>query len=87
MLELKNRYTHIDFKNEDSKNVLNNSKYFLEELAIININKNSESVKQEEIAKLTKKSIRIIKMIIKNRQEKGLIKRTNRKRNAKWIIL
>lgn len=66
MLELKNRYTHIDFKNEDSKNVLNNSKYFLEELTIININKNSESVKQEEIAKLTRKSIRTIKMIMKN---------------------
>ncbi len=50
--ELKNRYTHIDFKNEDSDNSLSNSNYTLGEQTIINIIKNNESLKQEEIAKL-----------------------------------
>ncbi len=84
--ELKNRYTHIDFKHEDSKNILNNN-YTLEEQAIINIIKNNESVKQEEIAKLIGKSVRTVRTIMSEMQKQGLIKRNNGKRNAKWIIL
>ena len=85
--ELKNRYTHIDYKQENKKEDLKLNNYTLEEQAIINIIKNNEGVKQEEIAKLIGKSVRTVKTIMSDMQEKGLIKRTNGKRNAKWIIL
>jgi fido (protein-threonine AMPylation protein) len=85
--ELKNRYTHIDFKQEMNENTGISSNYTLEEQAIINIIKNNESVKQEEIAKLIGKSIRTVKTIMGEMQEKGLIKRDNGKREGKWIII
>lgn len=87
--ELRNRYTHIDYKQEKNKFNVNNKNYnyTLEEQAIINIIKNNESVTQEEIAKLINKSVRTIKTIMKKMQEKGIIERTNRKRDSKWIVL
>ncbi len=84
--ELKNRYTHIDFKQEKNIVTLNN-KYTLEEQAIINIINNNENIKQEEIAKLINKSLRTVKTIMKEMQEKGIIKRSNGKKNGKWIVL
>lgn len=85
--ELKNRYTHIDYKQGNSKENLKTNNYTLEEQAIINIIKNNESVKQEEIARLIGKSVRTVKTIMKKMQENGLIKRTNGKRDSKWIVL
>lgn len=85
--ELKNQYIHIDFKHEDGKNSISSSNYTLEEQAIINIIKSNESVKQEEIAKQIGKSVRTVKTIMKDMQEKGIIKRTNGKKDAKWIVL
>ncbi len=85
--ELKNRYTHIDYRKEENNINLNNKKYTLEEQAIINIIKNNELIKQEEIAKLINKSLRTVKSIMKEMQEKKIIKRSNGKRNGKWIIL
>jgi len=85
--ELKNRYTHIDYKQEDNTINLNNKKYTLEEQAIINIIKDNGSIKQEEIAKLINKSLRTVKSLMKEMQEKNLIKRSNGKRNSKWIVL
>ena len=85
--ELKNRYTHIDYRKEENNINLNNKKYTLEEQAIINIIKNNELIKQEEIAKLINKSLRTVKSIMKEMQEKNIIKRSNGKRNGKWIIL
>lgn len=85
--ELKNRYTHIDFKQENSKEVLKTNNYTLEEQAIINIIKNNESVKQDEIAKLIGKSVRTVKTIMKEMQVKGVIKRTNGKKDSKWLVL
>ncbi len=82
--ELKNRYTHIDFNQKENKTF---RRYTLEEQAIINIIKNNESIKQEEIANLIGKSVRTVKTIMMNMQQKGLIKRNNGKRNGKWIIL
>jgi fido (protein-threonine AMPylation protein) len=84
--ELKNRYTHIDFKNKNNNNNLN-CDYSLEEQAIINIIKDNENVKQEEIAYRTGKSIRTIKTIMGDMQNKGLIKRTNGRKNGNWEIL
>lgn len=85
--ELKNRYTHIAYKNEKSNLNLNDKKYTLEEQAIINIIKNNETIKQEEIAKLTGKSIRTIKTIMSVMKEKGMITRIGGKKNGKWIVL
>ena len=83
--ELKNRYTHIDYKHEENTTQLYN-KYTLEEQAIINIIKNNESIKQEEISKLTGKSVRTIKTIMSDMQNKGIISRVGGKKNGKWII-
>ncbi len=85
--ELKNRYTHIDYKQEENNKNLNDKKYTLEEQAIINIIKNNNSIKQEEIAKLINKSLRTVKSIMKEMQEKGFIKRNNGKKTGKWTII
>ncbi len=85
--ELKNRYTHIDYRDENNKEKFKVNNYTLEEQAIINIIRNNESIKQEEIAKLIGKSVRTVKTIMKEMQEKGIIKRTNGKKNRIWIIL
>jgi fido (protein-threonine AMPylation protein) len=84
--ELKNRYTHIDYKIEDDKSNFS-SNYTLEEQAIINIINDNETVNQEEIAKSIGKSVRTVKKIMGEMQKKGLIKRNNGKRNGKWILL
>ncbi len=84
--ELKNRYTHIDYKQEENTSQLYN-KYTLEEQAIINIIKNNESIKQEEISKFTGKSVRTIKTIMSDMQNKGIINRVGGKKNGKWIVL
>ncbi len=83
--ELKNRYTHIDYKKKDDS--ISNKKYTLEEQAIINIIKDNQSIKQEDIAKVMNKSVRNIKYIMKDMQEKGIIERVKGKRNGKWIVL
>lgn len=83
--ELKNRYTHIDFKEKEKKN-LENSNYTFEEQAIINIIKKDPLVRQEKIAERMGKSVRTIKTIMGSMQEKGLITRTNGKKNGQWII-
>ena len=84
--ELKNRYMHIDYKQEKD-NIIINNKYTLEEQAIINIIKDNRGLKQEDIAKLINKSLRTVKSIMKDMQEKGMIKRSNGRKNGKWIIL
>ncbi len=84
--ELKNRYTHIDYENKEN-NININSKYTLEEQAIINIIKNNANINQNEIAKLLNKSVRTVKDIMKEMQEKSIIKRSNGKRNGMWIII
>ena len=84
--ELKNRYTHVDYKNQTEENN-GNIKYTLEEQAIINIIKNNSSITQEEIAKLINKSLRTVKTRMNEMQNKGLITRKNSRKNGKWIIL
>ena len=44
-------------------------------------------MKQEEIAKKIDKSLRTVKNIMDEMQEKGLIARQNGKRNGEWVIL
>ena len=83
--ELKNRYTHIDYIQEKNEEIKTKN-YTLEEHAIINILKENSKVKQEEIAKQIGKSLRTVKSRMIEMQEKGLIKRENRKRDGECII-
>ena len=84
--ELKNRYMHVDYKDNIEAISSNINSLSLEEQAILNIIKNNPSVKQEEIATLIKKSLRTIKNYMAEMQEKGLIERKNGKRDGEWII-
>ena len=83
--ELKNRYTHIDYIQENNEEIKTEN-YTLEELAIINILKENSKVKQEEVAEQIGKSLRTIKSRMIEMQEKGLIERKNGKRDGEWII-
>lgn len=85
--ELKNRYTHVDYlENQDKENLKSNS-LTLEEQAIINIIKDNPTIKQAEIAKQINKSLRTVKTRMLEMQEKGIIARENGKKNSEWIIL
>lgn len=85
--ELKNRYTHVDCVQsatlEDSKC----KDCTLEEKAILNIIRETSTIKQEEIAQIIGKSLRTVKTRMIEMQEKGLIARKNGKRNGEWEIL
>lgn len=82
--ELKNRYVHMD--NVNNSDVSFNEDITIEEQAIINVIKNNASVSQEDIANIIGKSVRTIKSRMSVMQEKGLITRTNGKRDGKWIV-
>lgn len=94
--ELKNRYMHVDYKDESAIQSANsdvpkcqngNLDLSLEELAIINILKQEPSATQKRIAEMSGKSERTIKRRTVEMQEKGLIARENGKRNGKWKVL
>ena len=85
--ELKNRYMHIDYKDNAEGINFNTNSLSLEEQAILNIIKNNPSIKQEEIATLINKSLRTVKNYMAEMQEKGLIERKNGKRDGEWIII
>ena len=85
--ELKNRYMHIDYKENIEEINSNVSSLSLEEQAILNIIKNNPTIKQEDIALQINKSIRTIKNYMSEMQKKGIIERKNGKRDGKWIVL
>ena len=94
--ELKNRYMHIDYKDESAIQSANKEsskcqngtlKLSLEELAIINVLKSNPSATQKQIAELTGKSERTVKRRTVEMQEKDLISRENGKRNGRWKVL
>ena len=85
--ELKNRYMHVDYKDNVEEINSNSNGLSLEEQAILNIIKNNPSIKQEEIATLINKSLRTVKNYMSEMQEKGLIARKNGKRDGEWIII
>ena len=82
--ELKNRFTHIDYMENQESEKINIS---LEEQIILNIIRENPNINQEEIAQLIGKSIRTVKTRMIEMQEKGLLTRENGKRNGKWIAL
>ncbi|MBQ9313715.1 MAG: Fic family protein [Clostridia bacterium] len=84
--ELKNRYLHIDYKSDTDDKKINESKYTIEEQAIINLLKDNPTINQEEIAKHIGKSLRTVKTYMSEMQEKGIIARKNSKKSGEWII-
>ena len=90
--ELKNRYMHIDYENQNviqSANISNSecNDCTWGELAIINELIKKPEITQKELASIIGKSERTIKTRTVEMQEKGLICRENGKRNVKWKVL
>ena len=85
--ELKNRYMHVDYKDNVEEINSNSNGLSLEEQAILNIIKNNSTIKQEEIATIINKSLRTVKNYMAEMQEKGLIERKNGKRDGEWFII
>ena len=94
--ELKNRYTHVDFADENisqsinpkvSKCQFDTLDCTLEELAVLELVAKNPSIKQQEIAEQTGKSIATIKRIMKSLQDKNYIRRESGKRYGKWVVL
>ena len=84
--ELKNRYAHIDYVQEENQSETKTSNKTLEEQAIINILKENPRTTQEEIATKINKSLRTVKSYMSEMQDKGLIERVNSKKRGEWII-
>lgn len=89
--ELKNRYMHIDYAENNSQSIsLKVPKYqfdTLEELAVLELVAKNPTIKQQELAEATGKSIATIKRIMKSLQDKNYIRRESGKRYGKWEVL
>ncbi|MBR5136955.1 MAG: Fic family protein [Clostridia bacterium] len=94
--ELKNRYMHVDYVDENNSQSAkiefpkcqnDTLKCTLEELAVLELIRKNPSVKQDELAERTGKSVRSIKRIVESLKEKQYICRVDGKRYGKWEIL
>lgn len=94
--ELKNRYMHVDFVDENMSQSINTKgpKYqfdtldcTLEELAVLELVAKNPTLKQQELVEATGKSIATIKRIMKSLQDKNYIRRESGKRYGKWEVL
>lgn len=94
--ELKNRYMHVDFVDENNSKSINPKvlKYqfdtldcTLEELAVLELVAKDPTIKQQELVEATGKSIATIKRIMKSLQDKNYIRRESGKRYGKWEVL
>lgn len=94
--ELKNRYMHIDYADESNfqsispkvpKCQFDTLDCTLEELAVLELVAKNQTIKQQEIAEQTGKSIATIKRIMKSLQDKNYIRRESGKRYGKWEVL
>ena len=94
--ELKNRYMHIDYvdvdKSQSAKQQIPKCQIgtldcTLEELAVLDLIKENPSIRQQELADITDKSIRSVKRIMKSLQDKNYIRRESGKRYGKWEVL
>ncbi len=93
--ELKNRYLHIDYVDESNSQSVNDkvskSQFdtldeTLEELVLLELISKNPSMKQQELAEATGKSLSTVKRIMKSLQEKQYIRREGGKRYGKWEI-
>lgn len=94
--ELKNRYMHIDYVDESNfqsispkvpKCQFDTLDCTLEELAVLESVAKNPTIKQQEIAEQTGKSIATVKRIMKSLQDKNYILRESGKRYGKWEVL
>ena len=94
--ELKNRYMHIDYVDENNSQSVNSkvpkSQFdildcTLEELAILELIAKNPTVKQQELVEATGKSLSTVKRIMKSLQDKNYIRRESGKRYGKWEVL
>ena len=94
--DLKNRIMHVDYvepndsqsiKPETPKYQFDTLKCSLEELAILELVAKNPTVKQQELADATGKSIATIKRLMKSLQDKNYIRRESGKRYGKWEVL
>ena len=94
--ELKNRYMHVDFVEENAsqsattetpKCQFGTLNCTLEEVALLELIAKNPSAKQQELADASGKSLRTIKRIMKSLQDKNYIRRENGKRYGKWEVL
>ena len=93
--ELKNRYMHVDYVAEnDSQSIIPKAPKSqfdtldctLEELAVLELVAKNPSIKQQELADSTGKSIATIKRVMKSLQDKNYIRRESGKRYGKWEV-
>ena len=94
--DLKNRIIHVDYvepNDSQSANTKAPKAQFdtldctLEELAILELIKKNPTVKQQELADATGKSLSTVKRLMKSLQEKNYIRRESGKRYGKWKVL
>ena len=94
--ELKNRYMHINYADEDTSQSINPKApkcqfdtldCTLEELAILELIAKSPTVKQQELIEATGKSLSTVKRIMKSLQDKNYIRRESGKRYGKQEVL
>ena len=94
--ELKNRYMHVDYiETNDSQSIISKvpkSQFdtldcTLEELAVLELITKNPTIKQQELAEATGKSVATIKRVMKSLQDKNYIRRESGKRYGKWEVL
>lgn len=87
---------HIDYADESNFQSINSKvqKYqfdtldcTLEELAVLELVAKKPTMKQQELAEATGKSIATIKRIMKSLQDKNYIRRESGKRYGKWEVM
>lgn len=91
--ELKNRYMHLDYV-EESQSVnpkvpkcqFDTLECTLEELSILKLVMENNSIKQNEIVRRTGKSLSTVKRIMQSLQKKQYIRRINGKRYGLWEV-
>ena len=93
--ELKNRYMHVDYVDDNSQSVtpkapksqFDTLECTLEELAILKLLYKNPSIKQKELVAETGKSLSTVKRIMESLQKKDYIRRVDGKRYGKWNVL
>ena len=93
--ELKNRYMHVDYADDNSQSVtpkapksqFDTLECTLEELAVLELIYKNPSIKQRDLVAETGKSLSTVKRIMESLQKKEYIRRVDGKRYGKWEIL
>ena len=93
--ELKNRYMHVDYVDDNSQSVnpkvpksqFDTLECTLEELAVLELIYKNPSLKQKDLMAETGKSLSTVKRIMESLQKKEYIRRVDGKRYGKWEVL